>query len=199
MTGSPKPGDDRKVEVAVSRGASIMKELPLSDVYQLLEPGPVVLLTTQQNARPNVMTMSWHMMVDFAPPLVACVVSSADFSFAALLAEQECVIAIPAVELASTVVRVGNSSGRAVDKFKSLGLTPLPAESVSAPLVGECFANLECRVVDTGMVDKYDIFILEVVKAWIDPAQKQPRTIHHHGYGNFVVDGETIVLDSKMP
>jgi flavin reductase (DIM6/NTAB) family NADH-FMN oxidoreductase RutF len=176
----------------------MMKQFPLSDVYQLLEPGPVVLLTTQQNGRPNVMTMSWHMMVDFAPALVACVVSSADFSFAALLSVQECVIGIPAVELASIVVKVGNSSGRAIDKFKSLGLTPLPAELVSAPLVGECFANLECKVVDTSMVDKYDIFILEVVRAWIDPAQKQPRTIHHHGYGNFVVDGETIVLDSKM-
>lgn len=176
-----------------------MEELPLSEVYQLLEPGPVVLLTTAQGGKPNVMTMSWHMMVEFVPPLVACVVSSADYSFAALLAEQECVIAIPTVELAPVVVKAGNSSGRTVDKFKKLRLTPRTAELVSPPLIAECFANFECRVVDTSLVDKYDIFVLEVVKAWIDPKQKRPRTIHHHGYGNFVVDGKTLALKSKMP
>ncbi len=48
-----------------------MRELPLGKVYQLLEPGPVVLLTTARRGKPNVMTMSWHMMVDFEPPLLA--------------------------------------------------------------------------------------------------------------------------------
>jgi flavin reductase (DIM6/NTAB) family NADH-FMN oxidoreductase RutF len=105
-----------------------MKELPLSKVYQLLEPGPVVLLTTARKGRANVMTMSWHMMVEFEPPLVACVVSSADYSFAALRATRECVIAVPALELASKVVKVGNCSGREVDKFVMFGLTPVPAE-----------------------------------------------------------------------
>jgi flavin reductase (DIM6/NTAB) family NADH-FMN oxidoreductase RutF len=176
-----------------------MEELPLSEVYQLLEPGPVVLLTTSQSGRSNVMTMSWHMMVEFVPPLVACVVSSADYSHAALVAEQECVIAIPAVKLAPVVVKVGNSSGRTEDKFKEFALTPRPAEHVSAPLIAECFANLECRVVDMSLVDKYNLFIVEVVKAWTDPEQKQPKTIHHQGYGSFVVDGETITLPSKMP
>jgi flavin reductase (DIM6/NTAB) family NADH-FMN oxidoreductase RutF len=176
-----------------------MRELPLSEVYQLLEPGPVVLLTTAHGGKSNVMTMSWHMMVEFEPPLLACVVSSADYSFAAMVAEQDCVIAIPTVELAPVVVKVGNSSGRTVNKFKKFGLTPQPAELVSPPLIAECFANFECRVVDTSLVDKYDIFVLEVVKAWTDPKQKRPRTIHHHGYGNFVVDGRTIVLKSKMP
>jgi flavin reductase (DIM6/NTAB) family NADH-FMN oxidoreductase RutF len=81
------------------------ENLPLSKVYQLLEPGPVVLLTTAQKGRANVMTMSWHMMVEFEPPLVACVVSGANYSFAALRATKECVIAVPAVELAPKVVR----------------------------------------------------------------------------------------------
>jgi len=40
--------------------------------------------------------------------------------------------------------------------------------------------------------------VLEVVKAWIDPAVKKPRTIHHLGHGNFMVGGETIKLKSKM-
>ena len=176
-----------------------MKNLPLSKVYQLLEPGPVVLLTTAQKGRANIMTMSWHMMVEFEPPLVACVVSSANYSFAALRATKECVIAIPAVELAPKVVAVGNCSGRNVRKFEKFGLTAAPAGRVAPPLVAECFANLECKVADTRLVAKYNLFVLEVVKAWIDPAQTDPKTIHHRGDGRFAVDGETIKLKSKMP
>jgi flavin reductase (DIM6/NTAB) family NADH-FMN oxidoreductase RutF len=175
-----------------------MKELPLSKVYQLIEPGPVVLLTTAHKGRANVMTMSWHMMVEFEPPLVACVVSSANHSFAALQATGECVIAIPARKMAPKVVKVGNSSGRDIDMFEACGLTPAPAKRVAPPLVAECFANLECKVTDTRLVNTYNLFILEVVKAWVDPAQKNPKTIHHHGYGTFAVDGATIKLKSKM-
>jgi flavin reductase (DIM6/NTAB) family NADH-FMN oxidoreductase RutF len=176
----------------------VLKNLALSKVYQLLEPGPVVLLTTARRGRANVMTLSWHMMVEFEPPLVACLLSNRNYSFAALRATQECVIAIPAVELASQVVEVGNCSGRNVDKFAEFGLTPAPAERVAPPLVAECFANLECQVADTRLVNKYNLFILEVVKAWTDPAQKHPRTLHHHGYGRFAVDGEMIKLKSRM-
>ncbi|MCC6887829.1 MAG: flavin reductase family protein [Hyphomicrobiales bacterium] len=176
-----------------------MKDLPLSKVYQLLEPGPVVLLTTRHAGRANVMTMSWHMMVEFEPPLVACVVSEADHSFAALHATGECVIAIPAVTLAAKVVRIGNCSGRDTDKFAAIGLTPLPASRVAPPLVAECFANLECKVADTRLVNKYNLFVLEVVKAWTDPKQKNPKTIHHKGYGTFAVDGRTIRLKSDKP
>jgi flavin reductase (DIM6/NTAB) family NADH-FMN oxidoreductase RutF len=179
--------------------ATMMKDLPLSKVYQLLEPGPVVLLTTAHKGRANVMTMSWHMMVDFEPPLVACVVSNRDHSFGALRATKECVIAIPAVELAPVVVEIGNCSGRDVDKFEAFHLTPMKTERAGPPLVAECFANLECKVVDTRLVNRYNLFILEVFKGWIDPAKKNPKTIHHQGFGSFVVDGETIKLKSKMP
>jgi len=176
-----------------------MKDLPLSKVYQLLEPGPVVLLTTASKGRANVMAMSWHMMIEFTPPLIACVVSGGDYSFAALRATKECVIAIPPLELARKVVGIGNCSGRDVDKFKKFALTPMPAERVAPPLVAECFANLECKVIDTRMVNRYNLFILEALKAWSDPAQKHPKTIHHRGYGKFAVDGEIIKLKSKMP
>jgi flavin reductase (DIM6/NTAB) family NADH-FMN oxidoreductase RutF len=175
-----------------------MKHLPLSKVYQLLEPGPVVLLTTAHKGRANVMTLSWHMMVEFEPPLVACVVSDADYSFGALKTTKECVIAIPALELAPKVVKIGNCSGRDVEKFESFGLTPVPAERVAPPLIAECFANLECKVADTRLVSKYNLFVLEVLKAWTNPAQQKSKTIHHHGYGRFVVDGETITLKSRM-
>ena len=175
-----------------------MRDCPLSRVYQLLEPGPVVLLTTASRGRANVMAMSWHMMVEFEPPLLACVVSDANFSFRALRSTGEAVIAIPSRGLADKVVQVGNCSGIDVDKFKRFGLTPLPSRQISPPLIRECFCNLECRVKDTSLVKRYNLFILEVVKAWIDPAQRNPKTLHHRGYGSFVVDGATIKLKSKM-
>jgi flavin reductase (DIM6/NTAB) family NADH-FMN oxidoreductase RutF len=176
-----------------------LEALPLEEVYRLLEPGPVVLLVTEDQGRPNVMTMSWHMMVEFTPPKVACVVSQGDYSFGALRATRECVIGIPAVALAPKVVAIGNCSGRDTDKFQAFGLEQLPAECVRPPLLAQCFANLECKVVDTRLVNKYNLFVLEVLKAWRDPKQKNPKTIHHHGYGDFVVDGETLHLKSKMP
>jgi flavin reductase (DIM6/NTAB) family NADH-FMN oxidoreductase RutF len=163
-----------------------------------LNQARLVLLTTARNGCANVMTMSWHMMVEFEPPLVGCVVSSANHSFTALRAARECVIAVPALDMAPKVVQVGNCSGRHVDKFATFGLTPVPGERVRAPLVAECFANLECKVADTRLVNKYDLFVLEVLKAWTDPKQKGAKTIHHQGYGTFVVDGETIKLKSRM-
>lgn len=173
----------------------VFRQRALSKVYQLIEPGPVVLLTTASRGCPNIMTMSWHMMVEFEPPLIACVVSEANFSFAALRSTGEAVIAIPSRSLADTVVKVGNCSGRDNDKFKRFGLTPLPANQVCAPLIEECFCNLECRVADTPMVYRHNLFVLEVVRA---PAQKNPKTLHHRGYGSFTIDGATLKVKSKM-
>lgn len=176
-----------------------MLDLNLSEVYRLLEPGPVVLLTTARKGRANVMTMSWHMMVEFTPPIIACVVSSANATFATLRATRECVIAIPPLSLAAKVVRIGNCSGRDIDKFEAIGLTPQDACRVAAPLVAECFANLECRVIDTRLVNAYDLFILECVQAWSDPRRAKAKTIHHRGRGEFAADGNVFRLASRKP
>lgn len=174
------------------------KSFPLSRVYRLLEPGPVVLVTTAHKGKANIMTQSWHTMMEFEPPLVGCVISGRNHSFEALTKNKECVFNIPTAELAKQVVGIGNCSGSKVDKFRKFGLTPLPASHVAAPLIAECYANLECRVVDTRMMNKYNFFVLEVVQAWVDPAQKMPRTLHHRGKGVFMVAGETIKLPSRM-
>lgn len=174
------------------------RSLPLSKVYRLMEPGPVVLVTTTGPAGPNIMTMSWHMMMEFEPPLIGCLLSGRNYSFELLRKSRECVINIPTVELVQQVVSVGNASGRKIDKFARFGLTPEPAAQVGAPMISECYANLECRIADTTLTNKYNMFILVVVKAWIDPAVKNPRTLHHRGRGEFMVAGETIRLPSKM-
>jgi flavin reductase (DIM6/NTAB) family NADH-FMN oxidoreductase RutF len=170
------------------------KNFPLGQVYGLLEPGPVVLVTTARAGRMNVMPMSWHTMMEFVPPLVGCVVSNANYTFEVLRKTGECVLNIPTAELAKKVVACGNVSGESVDKFTKFGLTPVAATAVKAPLIAECYTNLECKVVDRKLVTKYNFFVLEVVKAWIDPSQKRFKTIHHQGEGVFFVPGRTIKL-----
>lgn len=176
-----------------------LKVLPLAEVYQLIEPGPVVLLATSGSTGDNVMTLSWHMMVEFTPPRIACVVSGGDFSFTALRANRACVIGIPPLAMAERVVKIGNCSGREVDKFATFGIARSPATQVKAPLIAGCLANLECVVIDTRLVNRFNLFVLEVVAAWQDPAITDRRTIHHQGYGRFAVDGDQITLPSRMP
>jgi len=91
------------------------KSLPLSRVYSLLQPGPVVMVTTARGGRPNIMTMSWQTMIEFEPPLVGCVVSNRNHSFGLLKATKECVINIPTVEIAEKVVGCGNSGSTGLD------------------------------------------------------------------------------------
>lgn len=174
------------------------KSLQLSKVYSLLESGPVILVTTALKEKSNIMAMSWHTMIDFEPPLVGFVMSDQNYSFELLKKSKECVINIPTVEIAEKVVGCGNTHGSKVNKFEKFDLSPEPASIVGAPLIEECYANLECRVVDTKMVAKYGFFIVEVVKAWIDPQTKDPATIHHIGKENFMIAGERIKIKSKM-
>src|SRR4030067_484394 len=163
-----------------------IRTFPLAHVSRLLEPGPVVLVTTAHKGSANIMTQSWHTMMEFEPPLVGCVISGRNYSFDALRTTRECVLNIPTVELAKQVVGIGNCSGKKIDKFRKFKLTPLPASQVAAPLIAECHANLECRVADSRMVNKYNFFVLEVIKAWINTSIKNPRTLHHQGKGVFM-------------
>jgi flavin reductase (DIM6/NTAB) family NADH-FMN oxidoreductase RutF len=175
----------------------IKKYFPLSKAYQLLEPGPVVMVSTSLNGKNNIMTMSWHMMIDFEPPILGCIISNRNYTFKIIKETKECVINIPTVELVTKVVGVGNSTGSKTDKFKKFHLTPKTASKVKAPMIDECYANLECKVIDMKMAKKYNIFILEVLKAWVTPSEKRPLTIHHCGKGYFVVDGKVIKVPSK--
>ncbi|MBN1366205.1 MAG: flavin reductase family protein [Syntrophaceae bacterium] len=174
------------------------KSFPLSEVYSLLESGPVVLVTAAWAGKSNIMPMSWHTMMEFEPPLVGCVISDLNDSFGMLKATKECVINIPTVEIAEKVVGCGNIHGAKVNKFEKFGLTAKPASMVAAPLIEECYANFECQVADMKMVVQYCFFILEVVKAWIDPAVENPKTIHHLGKENFMISGERIKIKSKI-
>jgi len=167
--------------------------------HRLIEPGPVVLVTTAHEGTQNIMTMGFHMSVQHEdPPLLGAVIGPWDHSFEALKATGQCVLAVPGVDLAEKVVDIGNCSGDEVDKFDKFGFTALPSEKVDAPLLAECLANIECKVHDKAMVRKYNLWILEPVKVWVNPTRAEQRTMHHKGDGKFVIDGEGLDLQDRM-
>lgn len=177
-----------------------MKSLPLEKAFTLIEPGPVVLVTTNDGRKNNIMTISWTMVMDFTPAF-AMLTGEWNHSFTALRKTKECVIAIPTVDMLDAVVGIGTCSGADTDKFAKFGLTPMKAKKVKAPLIRECLANIECKVVD--IVRKHNIVVLEGVAAHIDPLRREKRTLHAVGDGTFIVDGRRLsrrkMMASKLP
>jgi flavin reductase (DIM6/NTAB) family NADH-FMN oxidoreductase RutF len=166
------------------------KDYPTSQVRRFLEPGPIVLVSSAWKGKTNIMTMGWHMIMEFEPSLVGCYIWSENHSFDMIRKSKECVINVPAVDIGAKVVGIGNSSGRDVDKFEEFELTAMPGDKVKAPLIGECFANLECKLVDRSLIRKYSLFVLEVVKAHVATSPAYPRTMHYRGDGVFMISGE---------
>jgi flavin reductase (DIM6/NTAB) family NADH-FMN oxidoreductase RutF len=165
-------------------------DLPVGEIRRFLEPGPIVLVSSHWRGRNNIMTMGWHMVMEFSPSLIGCYIWSENHSFDMVRRSGECAVNVPTVELAREVVGIGNCSGRDVDKFAKFGLTAVAGERVGAPLIGECFASFECKLIDASLIDKYSLFVLEVVKAHVARAPKYPRTMHYRGEGVFMVSGE---------
>jgi flavin reductase (DIM6/NTAB) family NADH-FMN oxidoreductase RutF len=168
------------------------RDFPVSNVRRYLEPGPIVLVSSAWRGKTNIMTMGWHTMMEFTPSLVGCMIAASNYSFELVCNSRECVINLPTADLVDTVVRIANCSGRAIDKFQEFGLTAAPAAQVGAPLIAECHANFECRLVDEELVAKYNFFIFEVVQAHVAPSPKHPETIHYTGDGVFVLCGKAI-------
>ncbi|WP_416768463.1 flavin reductase family protein [Sulfurimonas sp. ST-25] len=174
--------------------------MPIAKAFTLMESGPVVLVTTKDGEKNNVMTISWTMVMDFTP-VFAMTTGPWNYSYAALQQMRECVIAIPTVDLIDTVVGIGTCSGSDTDKFGKFDLTPVDGDFVRAPLIKECLANIECTVVD--IIEQHNIIVLEGVCAWFDPTRKEQRTLHAVGDGTFIVDGERLdrkrMMRSKLP
>ena len=162
-----------------------------------IEPGPVVLVSSYDpdKDKANLMTISWTIALDFCQRIAICT-GPWNYSFDIIMKTKECVIGIPPASMANTVVKIGDISGKDVDKFKKFNITKLEAEKVQAPLIGECVANLECKVVD--FVKKYGLIILQVVNVWENKEIKDPKFFHAYGDGNFVTDGEKINLRKFM-
>jgi flavin reductase (DIM6/NTAB) family NADH-FMN oxidoreductase RutF len=170
----------------------IKTDFPVSGIRRYLEPGPIVLVSSKWRDKTNIMTMGWHTVMEFSPSLVGCIIASSNHSFSLIRKARECVINLPTTALTDIVVKVGNASGARLDKFAAFGLTAGEAEKVGAPLIRECHANFECRLHDGRLIEKYNFFIFEVVKAHVAVSPKHPKTLHYTGNGVFTVPGKII-------
>jgi len=170
-------------------------DLPLEQVRRVLEPGPIVLLSSSHKGERNVMTMGWHTVMEFSPSLVGCVIASSNHSFELVRRSRECVINVPTTALVDEVVGIGTSSGAEVDKFERFGLTL--EDGFEAPVIRECYANFVCKLHDDHLVDKYNFFIWEVVAARVARSPRHPETLHYTGKGEFRVAGKVISRKTK--
>ena len=168
------------------------QDFPVAGIRRYLEPGPIVLVSSKWRRQVNIMTMGWQTVMEFSPSLVGCVIAGGNHSFEMIRKSRECVINIPSAKMIDTVVGIGNCSGSDLDKFAAFKLTADPADKVKAPLIRECFASFECKLVDDALVDKYNFFIFEVVRAHVAPTPKYPQTVHYTGDGVFTLSGKTI-------
>lgn len=166
------------------------EDFPVYNVRRFLEPGPIVLVSSAHKDQTNIMTMGWHMVMEFSPALVGGLIAGGNHSHELIRGSRQCVINIPTVDIAEIAVKIGNTSGRTIDKFAEFGLTPRPGTHVRAPLIEECYANFECQLADSTWVNKYNVFVFEVVKAHVATSPKVPKTIHYRGDGEFMISGE---------
>jgi flavin reductase (DIM6/NTAB) family NADH-FMN oxidoreductase RutF len=163
------------------------KPFPVDKVRRFLEPGPVVLLSSAHKAERDIMTLGWHMMLDYTR--VGCFIWDQNHSHSVIRRSKQCVINLPTADLVNTVIDIGNTHGPLPDKFTQFHLTPLPATKISAPLIAECYANFECQLIDTSLINKYSLFVFEVVKAHVATTPKYPTTLHYRGDGVFMISG----------
>jgi flavin reductase (DIM6/NTAB) family NADH-FMN oxidoreductase RutF len=168
------------------------RSFPLTKIRRFIEPGPIVLISSAHRGERNIMTLGWHMMLGFEPALVGCFIWDENHSFSLIRRSKECVINIPTFDLVDKVIGVGNVHGGKGDKFEEFGFTPVRASKVNAPLIAECYANFECKLVDGSRINRYSLFIFEVVKAHVGTSPRYPETVHYRGDGVFMVSGRNL-------
>lgn len=175
----------------------VKRSFPVERAREILEPGPIVLVTSAHKGAANVMTMGWHAMMEFSPSLLGCVISAANVSFDLIYKSGECVINVPAAHMIDAVVGIGNTDGDETDKFETFGLTKMKAKKVAAPLIKECFAHFECKIHDARLVNEYNFFIFKIVRALVAAKPRYPQTLHYHGGGVFTTDGAVLLRKAR--
>jgi flavin reductase (DIM6/NTAB) family NADH-FMN oxidoreductase RutF len=174
------------------------RDFAVHNARRILEPGPIVLVSSHWKGESNIMTMGWYTVMEFVPSLVGCIIASSNHSFELIKKSKECVINVPGEELIEQVIDIGNNSGSDIDKFDEYNLTSTPGTKVKAPVIEQCFAGFECKIYDNTLIDSYNYFIFEIVKAHAAARIQYPRTLHYHGQGEFTVSGKTIERRSQF-
>jgi len=175
------------------------QDFDVANVRRLLEPGPVVLVSSAWQDKNNIMTMGWHMMIGFTPALFGCYIDESNHSYDMVVNSGECVINLPTADLLEQVIGIGNCSGADTNKFSHFGLTAVAGKDVAAPMIAECYASLECRLADAHPNPNHPLFVWEIVRAHVATTPKLPKTLHYRGDGEFMVSGREIATLERYP
>lgn len=136
----------------------------------LLCPVPAVMVTCGSGEEKNIITIAWTGIVNSDPPMTYVSVRKSRHSHHLIEESGEFVINATTEDLAFATDYCGVKSGRDVDKFKEMNLTPIPAEKVSCPMIEESPVNLECKVVEVHNYPTHDMFVGEIVAMHVDEA-----------------------------
>jgi flavin reductase (DIM6/NTAB) family NADH-FMN oxidoreductase RutF len=162
--------------------------------YRLINYGPVVMVSSGDDKRRNIASIAWSTPVSSEPLLVGVAISKDHFSTKLIIDTREFVINVPSADLVKKVQDCGSVHGNEADKFDTFGLTPLKANKVKTPLIKECYAHLECKVIQAPPTGDHVLFIGEVVSASINEGLLTPggtvdvdkvKTLHHLGGKEF--------------
>jgi flavin reductase (DIM6/NTAB) family NADH-FMN oxidoreductase RutF len=178
------------------------REVDMPDTKWILEPGCVLLATSGPMERPNVMTFSWQTPVQGGKPagvsgsdrfsaepcLLLLSINRTRYTYELIKKIPEIVVNVPGEELLSAVHGAGSATGRTMDKFKELSLTPVPAKKVRPPVISECIASLECAIRRFIPVGEHDLLVCEVMRAEADSdlfrgrwIPERAKTLHYLG------------------
>jgi flavin reductase (DIM6/NTAB) family NADH-FMN oxidoreductase RutF len=169
-------------------------EAESKSMWLLMHPRHTVLVTcVDEEGHPNIITLAWSMITSFNPTMVAISVAPARYSHDLIKGAREFVVNVPNMDIVKETLFCGRNSGRNVDKFAKTGLTPLIAKNVKPPLIKECVAHLECKVVNEVPTGDHTIFVGEVVAASVNEGvfdknfnPENIRPVLHNGYDDFV-------------
>jgi flavin reductase (DIM6/NTAB) family NADH-FMN oxidoreductase RutF len=151
---------------------------------KILFPCPVALVVTGDMDKANIATIAWVSLLTSIPPSLGISVGTKGFSGEAIIRNKEFTVNIATVDIMTEADYCGISSGIDIDKFAETGLTKMPSTVIKAPIIKECPLNLECRLVESGMVGRTNHFIGEIVETHIDTDKlKDPKQ-----YGSVDID-----------
>ena len=167
----------------------------------MLFPLPVVMVSVaDKEGKQNIITIAWTGTICSDPPMVSISVRPERYSYHMIKETGEFVINLTTKELAFATDYCGVKSGRDVDKFAAMQLTPVRGEKVKAPLIAESPVNLECKVTEVKHLGTHDMFMAEVVCVHADEKYMDEQNRFHlemadpivYSHGTYMTTGEKI-------
>lgn len=167
----------------------------------MLYPLPVVLVSCgREQEPPNIITVAWTGTICTNPPMVYISVRPERYSYDILRETGEFVINLTTKELVKAADYCGVKSGREVDKFQEMKLTPEPSKLLKAPAIAESPVNIECKVTSVVELGSHDMFLAQVVQVHVKEAlldetgrlALERAGLVHYSHGEYFSEGEKL-------